>query len=112
MDRDKDSLDRYKAVIRREKAWRLANADTFEKVVEEWAVAEMTAERPFTIQTALEAVRSKARVDAEGGEGGRVANDYGAIWSRLLCARYPGMERFVLMRPSVYDAPELRSLIC
>lgn len=104
-DGSKADTEKYMAKIRAAREWIRLNPALWEGI-EAWALNEAAHQRKFAMQTALERIRWKDRVDDEGRPT-KVSNDYGAIWARMLVARHPEVKPYVTIRPSVYDGLEV-----
>lgn len=104
-DGSKADTEKYMAKIRAAREWIRLNPALWDDI-EAWALNEAGHQRKFAMQTALEHIRWKDRVDDEGRPT-KVSNDYGAIWARMLVAKHPEIEPYVTMRPSVYDGLEV-----
>ena len=85
--------------------WSDLNRDRRDEV-ERWAVNEAAHQRKISIQSALEHIRAKDFVNAEG-KPCKVSNSYGALWIRILVAQHPEIKPFVVMRPSIFDHVEV-----
>lgn len=104
-DGSKADTEKYMAKVRAAREWIRLNPGLWDDI-EAWALNEAGHQRKFAMQTALERIRWKDRVDDEG-QPTKVSNDYGAIWARMLVARHPEVKPYVTMRPSVYDGLEV-----
>lgn len=99
---DVSQYTRAVRILNHEKQFRELNSELFSNEVEGYAVNEMNHQRSFSVQTILERIRWKDRVDDKGNPV-RVPNDFGAVWARLLVERYPEMRKYIQMRPSMFD---------
>lgn len=104
-DGSKADTEKYMAKVRAAREWIRLNPALWEGI-EAWALNEAGHQRKFAMQTALERIRWKDRVDDEGRPT-KVSNDYGAIWARMLMAKHPEVEPYITTRPSVYDQLEV-----
>ena len=103
-------LSRYYATLSAERDWRRRNADLWRNEVEQWALNEAAAGRKFSIQTAMERIRWKDRVDDQGDDV-KVNDHWGPIWSRLLVVEHPELAEYIVQKKTPWDGDELRGLI-